>query len=57
MKKVIVQSLLGLSLIVTGCSSAPELTKKEKAIQRVVKLDSLSCDEKLFLINAVMESK
>jgi hypothetical protein len=44
MNKIIVQGLLVLSLIVAGCSSVPELTKKEKAVNRILTLDSLTWD-------------
>lgn len=55
MKKVIVQSLIVLILVIAGCSSAPELTKKEKAVNRILTLDSLTCDERIWLIEAVMQ--
>jgi starvation-inducible outer membrane lipoprotein len=55
MNKIIVQGLLVLSLIVAGCSSVPELTKKEKAVNRILTLDSLTCDERVWLIEAVMQ--
>lgn len=55
MKLILFLLLTAYGLLLISCGSVPELTKKEKAVNRVLTLDSLTCDERIWLIEAIMK--